>query len=200
MPPLIIDESKYEGLKTQFKLDSVQEPAESLGGLQPPPVLAEATMKFCGTGMGLASLGGIQNSCKVLLLEKEGSTTLLDTPAKFKLAFAPVESAEEALSFVTALTDAFPLYEFDKRAAGRSPQGSINLMPEFRYFSSSFVPTTVKKEGSDYLVQVFKYKLFGCGPHPYSAVTYRVTPAGEMSETSNTKLVEDPSFDALCRD
>lgn len=200
MPPLIIDENKYEDLKAQFKLVSVQMPAESLGGLQPAPVLAEATMGQCDNGVGLVNLGGKLRSCKVLLLEKEGKSSLLDTPAKFKQAFAPVESAEEALSFATALTAAFPLYEFDKRAPGRSAQGSINLMPEFRYFSSSFVPTTVKKEGSDYLVQLFKYQQFGCGPHPYSAVTYRVTPAGEVSEMSNTKLVEDPNFDGLCVD
>lgn len=200
MPPLIIDENKYEDLKAQFKLVSVQMPAESLGGLQPAPVLAEATMGQCDNGVGLVNLGGKLRSCKVLLLEKEGKSSLLDTPAKFKQAFAPVESAEEALSFATALTAAFPLYEFDKRAPGRSAQGSINLMPEFRYFSSSFVPTTVKKEGSDYLVQLFKYQQFGCGPHPYSAVTYRVTPAGEVSEVSNTKLVEDPNFDGLCVD
>ncbi len=200
MPPLIIDESKYEGLKTQFKLGSVQEPAESLGGLQPAPVLAEATIGICEDGMGILPLGGLSRGCRVLLLEKAGQTTLLDTPAKFKQAFAPVDSTEEALSFATTLTGAFPLYEFDKRAPGRSAQGSINLMPEFRYFSSSFVPTTVKKEGNDYLVQLFKYQQFGCGPHPYYAVTYRVTPAGEVSEMSNTKLVEDPNFDGLCVD
>ncbi|MBT9549194.1 MAG: hypothetical protein IV090_27620 [Candidatus Sericytochromatia bacterium] len=200
MPPLIIDENKYEDLKTQFKLVSVQMPAESLGGLQPSPVLAEAILGQCDNGVGLVNLGGKLRSCKVLLLEKEGKSSLLDTPAKFKQAFAPVESAEEALSFASALTSAFALYEFDKRAPGRSAQGSIDLRPEFRYFSNSFVPTTVKKEGSDYLVQLFKYQQFGCGPHPYSAVTYRVTPAGEVSEVSNAKLVEDPNFDGLCVD
>ncbi|MGE3725313.1 MAG: hypothetical protein AB7I41_07175 [Candidatus Sericytochromatia bacterium] len=200
MPPLIIEESKYAALKTQFNLADIQMPSESLGGLQPAPVLAEATISNCEAGKGILPLGGLSRGCRVLLLEKDGQTTLLDTPAKFKQAFAPVDSAEEALSFATTLTGAFPLYEFDKRSPGRSAQGSINLMPEFRYFSSSFVPTTVNKAGNDYLVMAFKYQQFGCGPHPYYAVTYRVTPAGEVSEVSSTKLVEDPNFDGLCAD
>lgn len=200
MAPLIIDESKYADLKTQFKLNAIQAPGENLGGLQPAPVLAEATLGACEPGMGLVNLGGKLRSCTVLVLEKDGKASLLDSPAKFKQAFAPVESSEEALSFATALTGAFALYEFDKRAPGRSAQGSIDLRPEFRYFSSNFVPSTVKKDGADYLVQLFKYQQFGCGPHPYSGLTYRVTPAGEVTEVSNSKLVEDPNFDGLCVD
>lgn len=200
MAPLMIDESKFPGLETQFGLSSISLPPESLGGLSPAPVLASAILRECKSGMGLVPAGGLNPGCHVLLSEKAGSTTLIDTHAKFKQAFAPVETAEEALSFVTALTDAFPLYEFDKRAAGRSPQGSVNLMPEFRYYSTRFVPTTVTKEGSDFLVQAFKYQRFGCGPHPYSSVTYRVTPSGDVIEKSKAKLFEDPNFDGLCAD
>jgi hypothetical protein len=199
MPPLAIDASKYTGLKQEFKLSDIQAPAESLGGLQPPPVIAHATISGCESGQGLYPEGGLSNSCSALLLEKNGQTSLIDTAEKFRQAFAPVESAEEALAFASGLTNAFGIYEFDKRSPGRSDQGSIDLRPEYLYYSSSLVPTTVTKEGQDYIVQLFKYQEFGC-QHPYSALSYRVTPAGVVTEIKNQLLVRDPNRDGICVD
>lgn len=200
LEPAAIDEARYEKLAQEFQIGVVSAPVEALGGLKPALALAQSTKTRCAPGEGLAFVGGRLGSCRVLLAEHNGQIRLLDTPVKFLQVFAPVESAEEALAFAVALHNAHPLYAFDKRALGSKNYGMIDLRPEFRYYAPEFVPTTVKQEGSDYLVNLFSFQQFGCGPHPYFAVSYRVTAAGTVTETSRTRLFEDPHFDDLCVD
>ncbi|PIQ29183.1 hypothetical protein COW36_17655 [bacterium (Candidatus Blackallbacteria) CG17_big_fil_post_rev_8_21_14_2_50_48_46] len=200
LPPQAIDEAKFESLQKEWGLTGLRTPPESLGGLKPALALAQGQKFQCESGNGLAMIGGLGGFCKILLTEQGGKTVQINTPEAFRKIFAPVESTEEALAFATALTTATPLYEFDKRAMSSRDFGMIDLRPEFRYFSTSFVPTTVVKEGENYRVNLFDFQQFGCGPHPHYAVSYRVSSAGEVSEISRVKLFEDPNLDGLCVD
>lgn len=200
LEPQAIDASRYEDLSQRFHIGAVTAPVEALGGLKPALPLAQGTKIHCEPNQGLAAIGGRLAACRVLLVEQNGQIQLLDTPAKFQHVFAPVESEEEALAFATALSNAHPLYAFDKRALGSKNYGMIDLRPEFRYYHTEFVPTTVKRQGKDYEVNLFRFQQFGCGPHPYYALSYRVTPTGEVTELSRIRLFEDPNFDDLCVD
>jgi hypothetical protein len=58
----------------------------------------------------------------------------------------------------------------------------------------------VETTGDGYIVHVFDYQFFGCGPHYYYAVDLNVTPDGRVGEISRTPIFRDPRLDGLCQD
>jgi hypothetical protein len=199
LPAAGFDETELERYKNEFQLAALSAAPEAFGGLTPARTLARGERYRCEQGLSPGE--GRLRSCPVLVAATDQEpAVLIDTPEKFRQSFAPVDSAEEALAFAMALSGHFPVYEFDKRARSSTMPETLDLRPEFRYYSREFTPTSVTRVGNTYRVELFDYQMFGCGPHPYSRVTYQVSSAGEVSETSRTKLFEDPNFDGLCVD
>jgi hypothetical protein len=118
---------------------------------------------------------------------KDGGFQLIKNPDEFRAVFAPVDSPEEALSFALALADVYAQYDM---------QFNIRYRYEVKSLEDTFVETT----GDGYIVHVFDYQFFGCGPHYYYAVEIMVTPDGRVQENSRTKIYRDPLFDGLCQD
>jgi len=119
---------------------------------------------------------------------RDGAFQLVRSPAEFQNVFAPVSSADEALSYALALT-------------GRSPYFGIQLRPGYRYLVNGLEDTHVAQAGQgDYLVHLFSYQVCGCGPHTTSAVDLLVSQDGQVTTQEVIPLYEDPEEDDLCVD
>ncbi len=69
-----------------------------------------------------------------------------------------------------------------------------------RVFKRDAQPTRIEKTVGGYKVNLFGYRLCGCGPHPHYTVEYLVTESGNVSEITREKIYEDPWADGLCVD
>jgi hypothetical protein len=118
---------------------------------------------------------------------KDGNFHLIKNPDEFRAMFAPVDSADEALSFTLALTDVYAQYDqkFNRK---------------YRYTVETLEDTHVDKTSDGYIVHASDYQFFGCGPHYYYAVDVMVSPDGKVQEILRTKIYRDPALDDLCQD
>ena len=112
---------------------------------------------------------------------------IIKTIEDLRMIFAPIENASEALSYALATNDLFALY-------------GIKYEPQYTYFVKSLEDTYVEATTDGYLVHLFHYQLYSCGPHITSAVTVRVSRDGLSEKISTTPLFKDPAQDLLCID
>lgn len=68
------------------------------------------------------------------------------------------------------------------------------------YLSSVVEDSFARPEGEGYVVRLYSYALFGCGPHVTSAVDYYVSHAGEFERRAQEAVFKDPKMDNLCVD
>jgi hypothetical protein len=112
---------------------------------------------------------------------------LIKNADEFRAIFAPVDSEEEALSFALALADVYTMYN-----------QVFNI--RYRYEVRTLDDTYVESTDDGYIVHVFDYQFYGCGPHYYYAVDLNVTSDGRVDEISRTKIYRNPMLDGLCQD
>lgn len=184
-----IEIGQHQTVATRFGLSEVSRAEDALSGLQPALPLIRAFKSPCLAGDGLYRTNGRRSACVVYVAETSpGGYELLDTVAKVKARYAPVTSPEEAQALAAMLT-------------GDSPRSSLTpLEPGWRYFVRQLEPSRVSAEGSGYKLSLFRYQLFGCGPHPHHEISYTVSAQGDVTETGRIKLYEDPAEDGLCVD
>ncbi|RYX92409.1 hypothetical protein EON78_06450 [bacterium] len=186
--PKVIAESSYEAIKTKFSLFNVNPSTNNLGALTPSYPIAEGLKAQCNENEGLIFNGGKLASCTSLIVEKSPNNFEQITNLQaLKSTFAPIDSEAEVISYLTAATNTEAKFTFD-------------LQENFRYYQLKLTPTAVTKHGADYMVNMFAYQRFGCGPHPNFEVVYHVTKSGDIEEVSRTKIYEDPARDGLCVD
>jgi hypothetical protein len=126
--------------------------------------------------------GIVREGCMMPLfrryIAKQGEELMLiSSREEFLSIFAPVETKEEALAFAVALTSSLPRYDTSV------PEGYFPVM-------SSIRPTYEKETEEGYLVHLFDSELCGCGSHPYYAIDYLVTKAGNVTELSREKVYD----------
>lgn len=178
-------------LEEKYSCNRIALPSKYLGGLLPKVPIVECTFwkKNWTTDEGIILKGcvaPILNLNKYIVLIN-GEFKLINNKEEFKQFFAPVETPEEALSFVVALTNSYPMYD-------------IKIPPRYVVFKSKIEATYVKEISEGFKVHLFDYQLCGCGPHLYYAVDYLVTNTGEIQEISRQKIYKDPMEDGLCVD
>ncbi len=112
---------------------------------------------------------------------------LLQTKADFQNIFAPIETPEEALSYTLALTNRRAYYDltFDK---------------ELEYFVDEIEDTHVQTNEDGYLVHLFGYQEFGCGPHNTYNIDTKLSRSGELTDLERINVYKDPADDGLCID
>ena len=120
------------------------------------------------------------------LVFQDGKFKLAASLEEFRALYAPIESADEALSYALAVT-------------GLSAQYNLKA-GVMRYKVNRIEDTHVEQAGDGYKVHLFHYRLCGCGPHGTSAVEVTVSRSGEVQQSAKTLLFEDPSQDGLCVD
>jgi hypothetical protein len=109
------------------------------------------------------------------IIKQGNEFKLIESIEDFRSIFAPVETKEEALAFSVALTSSLPRYD--------------TSVPEDYFQVSSFItPTYAKETEEGYLVHLFDKEICGCGSHPYYAIDYLVTKAGNVTELSREEV------------
>jgi hypothetical protein len=126
--------------------------------------------------------GILREGCMMPLLRKyivkQGEEfQLIESSEDFRSIFAPVETKDEALAYAVALTSSLPRYDTSV------PEGYFPV-------SSSIKPTYAKETEGSYLVHLFDKEICGCGSHPYFAIDYLVTKAGNVTELLREKVYD----------
>jgi len=112
---------------------------------------------------------------------------LLANPADLRALYAPVESPEEALAFALALYPVEAKYD-------------LAVQPGLKYEVRTLEDTHVEAIDGGYLVHVFYYQLFGCGPHYTQSWLIKVTTDGQAEVLERLDLFRNPLEDGLCAD
>lgn len=112
---------------------------------------------------------------------------LIETEDEFRGLFAPIETADEALSYVLAVT-------------GLNAYYGLELDSEYEYFVDVIEDTHVDPVADGYVVHLFQEEICGCGPHPTSAVDFHVTPEGFVRQIRLEAIYKDPAQDNMCID
>jgi len=184
--PLIIDSSDFVAINHKFQYEKIEYPSYYLGGLTPRLPLAEVYMfgikdKCMWKGKGMIAV------CYSLVAKLNDTLMLIDSEDRFKEIFAPINSEQEAISYVAYITRAYPKYDIPKKF-------------RYRVYSSKFPSTYSKRVDGGFEVLLHDKKVFGCGPHPNFYKLFYVTDAGEISLLQTVKMFEDPNEDGMCVD
>lgn len=199
-----LNESGYTGLCQEdsvlyaLECDRLSAVPDEFGGLSPAYPMAICTYVPYGrddvaepwntpASEYFYNVGGPMPMLVRYVIFVDGEFRLIKNPDEFRAVFAPVDSPNEALSFGLALADVYTMYDL-----------KFNL--RYRYEVRTLEDTYVETTGDGYMVHVFDYQFFGCGPHYYYAVDLNVTPDGRVGEISRTKIFRNPMFDGLCQD
>jgi hypothetical protein len=184
--PLVIDSSDFNTIEQNFRYENIEAPSISLGGLTPRLPLAQVySSDFKDKCLWQSE--GMMLMCYSLVAKFRDTLILIDTEKRFKETFAPIDSKEEAISYVAYLTRTYPKYDIENKS-------------RYRSFISHFPSTYVKSATDGFEVLLHDKKVFGCGPHPNFYKLYKVTKAGQITLLRTVKMFEDPEEDALCVD
>jgi hypothetical protein len=179
--------------------DEIQAPSSLIGGLNPSyPIALCAIRSIPGegseelraeidNGQFLYYTGGLSGDYIRYIIHQNGELVLLKTQEDFQKIFAPIESADEALSYVLAVRNLTAYYGLKYEAA-------------YEYEVDTVEDTHVTPEAGGYLVHLFYDQVFGCGPHWTSQVDIRVSVEGNLEEAASQPIFRDPNMDELCVD
>jgi len=132
-------------------------------------------------------LGGLSGSYIRYIVFQNGEYRLLKTEGDFRTIYAPIESPEEALSYVLSVTTLSAYY-------------GLEYNPAMEYEVNEIEDTYVTSETDGYRLHLFYYQEFGCGPHWTTAIEMHISFDGTIQEISQTQIFRDPNLDELCVD
>ena len=170
--------------------DQLKSPRFYLGGLDPPyPVLECLNEGDAPPDQAyFRQVPGLDTRFRSYVIFQDGVFRLLIKQSEFKTAFAPVDSAEEALSYAMAMTSLEARFDLDRN-------------PNVDYLVKHIEETHAEETAEGYLVYLFDGShRMGCDVQPFYAVTVLVTPEGDVSEVKRQKIYESYScfdFDVL---
>jgi hypothetical protein len=178
--------------------DLISKPSDLYGGLRPADPIARCTIEpfldqdageadFPEEGTYFYNIGGLYPRFIRYVVYADGGFQLIQNVEQFQAHYAPIDSANEALSYALAV----------KRA---SAYFDLEFDPEYEYFADEIEDTHVERVDDGYLVHLFHYQVFGCGPHDTSALTYLVNESGEIERLNAEAIYKDPEEDNLCVD
>ncbi len=168
-------ELKSEGCFSVFAPDSL------LGGLSPTYPLLACAMDG---NRYLYESGCLVNFTVGLVAYKDGKYQLIDSESKLRKMFAPIESENEALSYALAGTGLFAYY-------------NLSISDEYEYFVDRIEDTYVSKEGKDFMVHLYDYRLCGCGQHETYTVDVRVTRSGYIKQIRKELVYRDINWSCI---
>ena len=187
------------GPLADFGCNDIYIPSNLTGGLDPayPIAICQIDLRSGAAsaeiqakmdrGDYLYYLGGLSGSYVRYVIFKDGEFRLLKTEEDFRNAYAPIDSPEEALSYVLAVTTLSAVY-------------GLEYDPAMKYEVNEIEDTFVTAETDGYRLHLFYDQVFGCGPHWITAIDTRISFDGTIQEISQTQLFRDPNMDELCVD
>jgi hypothetical protein len=121
------------------------------------------------------------------VIYKDGQFALVKTEDEFRELFAPIETEQEALGYVLAVTGLDDLYDLEYNA-------------DLEYFGDFLEDTHATTVADGYVVNLFQKEVCGCGPHPTYAVSFHVTSEGYVKQIERVMAFKDPAEDGMCID
>jgi len=203
-PSLTIDNSYFAGLgcfedpaclpddlkKLDPPITAIREPADVLGGLDPALPLAVGSTVLYQDEVEIPSVyvhRCMRNLFIRYLVFRNGRIELVDSVDKLSDIYAPIDSAEEALSYAVAATGYTALFDLGNRK-------------KLEFYNPLIEPTSVTNTGGGYKLTLFNTYLCGCGPHIIYSVDVTVSPDGTLEVADLQPAYSDPEYDGLCID
>jgi hypothetical protein len=189
-PELSVDFSAFSGADlADLGCHAIRRPSDLFGGLEPSYPIAECDTRDSEDGY-LYFVGEDRGSRGFYVIFRDGEFVPVRTAETFQEVFAPVETPEEALSYVLALT-----------YSDRSPRAhyGFELDSSYSYFVDTIEDTYVERVEDGYIVHLFDYENRMCGGTGRQwvqtlAVDLRVTFQGNITQVSNTPVYQIPSL------
>ena len=194
-----IDVFSDSTLSATFDCNEIQAPSNLIGGLEPSYPIAICAIQYRPgeTTEELAAeieneqffyyTGGLFGSYIRYLIYQDGEFVLLKTEEDLRKRFAPIESPEEALSYILAAKNLSAYY-------------GLQYDPAYEYEVNTIEDTYVTPDTHGYLIHLFYDQTFGCGPHWISEVDVHVSVEGNLEERSSRQIFRNPDLDELCVD
>ena len=186
-----------EPTRAALGCDEIQAPPGLLGGLDPsypiatclmiPNQMNAETQADIEKGLYFFYTGGLFGSYTRYVILQDGEFRLLKSEEDFRAVYAPVETPEEALSYVLAVTNLSAYYGLAYDSA-------------HKYEVNRIEDTYVISESDGYRLHLYHEKVFGCGPHWISQVEMHVSTEGVIQEIGGKPIFRDPEIDELCVD
>lgn len=181
--------------------DRISKPSELLGGLEPSYPIAmcfiepyrsadepeSADARTPAEGEYFYMTGGLYPIFVRYVLFGDDQFRLIKAEEEFRGIFSPIDSPGEALSYALAVTNLSAYYD-------------LEFNPDYDYFVNELEDTHVDGVEDGYIVRLYRYQVFGCGPHNTSAVDLLITNQGFVEEVAREAVYKDPSEDDLCVD
>lgn len=186
-------------LLASFGCQDIQAPSSLIGGLEPSYPIAICAIQYIpgeateeleaiiDSGQFFYYTGGLFGSYVRYIVYQNGEFVLLKTEEDLRKLFAPIESADESLSYVLAAKNLSAYYGLQYDSA-------------YEYEVDTIEDTSVTPDTDGYLVHLFHDQTFGCGPHWVSEVTVHVSIEGDIDERSSRPIFRNPDLDELCVD
>lgn len=156
-------------------------------GLWDAEHIGHATYSYNPKGAYFFRDGGLYPAVFQYVIFQDDHFVLIETEAEFREIFAPLETKEQALGYVKAVTGLGDYY-------GLAPYSG------HEYFVDVIQDTHADAVTDGYLVHLYIKPVYGCGPHTVYAVDFHVTPAGYVEQVGMMAVFKDTSADGLCAD
>jgi hypothetical protein len=186
-----------ESTRAALGCDEIQAPPSLLGGLNPaypialcqisPDQIKAETQVEIDKGLYFFYTGGLFGTYVRYVIFQDGEFRLLKSEEEFRAIYSPLETPEEALSYVLAVTNLSAYYGLVYNSAYKYEVGTIE-------------DTYVTREPNGYRLHLYYDAVFGCGPHWTSEVEMHVSQEGVLQEISRKPIFRDPNTDELCLD
>ncbi len=174
--PKQIDTADYSSLVAAFGLAGIYEAPDYYGGLTPKYEMALAYSDTEDEEC-LNRSGGKRGLCENVVVKIDGNYQHLQTKSDFRECFAPIETEQEALSYVAIWSGTTPEYEF-------------KMIDRYRTFVKVVHKSFSQKTDSGFITLTYAYDLFGCGPHSHYSVESFVDCNGKAKERESSKIYE----------
>jgi hypothetical protein len=176
----------------------MQTPSSLIGGLQPSypiavcqvrpgPDLSKEMRAEIDQGLYFYYTGGLFGSYIRYVIFQVGAFRLIKSEDEFREIYAPIETPEEALSYVLAVKNLSAYY-------------GLAYTSGYKYEVDTVEDTYVTSEDEGYKLNLYSYQLAGCGPHWTSEIEVLVKPEGLVQELNQKPIFRDPHLDELCID
>jgi hypothetical protein len=190
---------KKNPIISRLGCDDIKPPPFYWGGLKPYLPIA-----ICLKYRGASSSEYVrQTGCKMQVREqyallqkkKKGHKMLLiKDKQSFKSFFAPIESGPEALSYITALTSSYPVYEFSEQYFIRS------MDEDGAYTGGKLKPTEVWEKKDGWHVRLFDHVRCGCHRPELFEIEYVVTKDGYITQKKKKTVWQANRLYNICID
>lgn len=135
----------------------------------------------------LKTEGGMVTMLVNLLILKDSKVIKVNSKKMLDSLFMPLNNSKEAISYLSVLTDSYPIYDFSF------------LKRRFEYKKRVIRKSYVDSLSDRYVVHLFKYEKFGC-THPYFEDTYVLYKNGDYKLLKKEEIFRDQREDGNCID